>query len=169
MACRCGQHKTSQGCAGARAFQERPEIWHKPKRRKPRVIFQKLCARGGCTGVIIAGGPKTLARWDFCSHRCSYLERLRIDGRSWCHTLTQADRRAGGAISGPRTGAKNHQRAIVAASERSMALLPADIVDILTPLQLCRLRVAVGRVWIEGRDVGVGARAYERRKNGAAA
>lgn len=168
MSCPCGKHKTPQACAGARHLQAHSEIWRKPKQRRPRVALSKPCARGGCTGQVTAFGEKTLARRDFCGHRCAYLERLRVEGRRWCHALTVDERRRGATIAGRRVGERNHRRALIAAAKRAMALLPRDVIDILTPLQLSRLRVGVGRVWLDGRQVGYGAKAYRRRKEKAA-
>lgn len=168
MSCSCGKHKTPQACAGARHFRARPEIWRKPKRRRPRVELSKPCARGGCTGLITAYGQKTLARRDFCRPRCAYLERVRREGRRWCHVITDAERRRGASRAGSLVGERNHRRALVAASRRALALLPKDVIELLTPLQLSRLCVGIGRVWLDGKKVGYGASAYRRRKEAAA-
>ena len=155
MPCACGQHMTRQACVGARLAKGRR-----------RVLLVKPCARGGCTGVITAYGPKTLARHAFCSPRCAYLDRVRREGHRWFHALTPAERRRGAQRAWKITAARAQRRAITNAATLALALVPRDIVDTLTPMQLVRLKLAMGRMWIKAKQVGYAA-SYRRRRKAA--
>jgi hypothetical protein len=153
VSCACGQHKTPQGCAGARHMVARPEIRTKPKQRPPRVLLSKPCARGGCTGAVTAYGEKTLMYRDYCSQRCAYLERRRRG--TWPpYVLTTEERRRGAQMSGRLVGARRAKQAMVAAAERAMRFLPEDVVDVLTREQLLRLKVGVAHACMDAYDTG---------------
>lgn len=156
MSCGCGKHRSRQACVGARLATTRA-----------RVQFVKSCARGGCTGAIATYGPKTLARFTFCSARCAYLDRVRRDGHRWFHVLTPAERRRGQRKACRASAARAQRRAMTDASTRALMFLPRDVLDLLSPAQLARLRVGVARLWRAARQVGYTARSRRTRKAAA--
>lgn len=125
----------------------------------------KPCERGGCTAAVVRSCQGYLNRAHFCSHRCTYLERVRRG--SWVNGIISMEaRRRGARKSGQLSGERRRRQAMVAAVHQAMKLMPADVVEVLTREQLQRLQVAVGRVWIKARQgayqVGYHARGKRR-------
>lgn len=126
-------------------------------------MLSKPCGRGGCTGTVYASGQRHLEKTKCCSHRCSYLERVRMG--TWCtHTLTPEESRRGGAKAAKVIARKNHEDAINRACARAFRLLPRDIVNVLTRRQLAALRLTVGRIWTDGRDAGYALKSRHKKR-----
>lgn len=120
--------------------------------RLSRNWLEKPCERQGCTSVIYAPGPKTLAKRRFCSCRCQYEHR---HAAGWPHyKLTREDRRRGGQKGGMIAGRRRRKEAMLRRASTLRSLITDDIREALAPEQLARITALLVRAYMTGEKRG---------------
>lgn len=114
--------------------------------------LSKPCERAGCSGVITAPGPRTLAKRHFCNNRCHY-EHRKANG--WPHhVLSTADRRKGGRVGGAVAGERRRRQAARRKAEAVAKLVTHEMRERLTHLQVIRLTAIFAQAFSAGYKRG---------------
>lgn len=136
-------------------------------------MVSKPCGRAskGCTQLVTAAGPKTLAVRTFCS--CSCASRARVEAGWKPHaSLTPEVHQKAGRIVGRMVGQRRHLEALARSVARYERLIPARVKAGMTAEQLACVRVLLGKAGADGYRRGMSCRRtreYDARQRAKAA
>lgn len=117
------------------------------------MTLTKACARVGCPHPISAPGPKGLAARTWCSVSCAVSDRV---ARGWQphSSLTPASRAKGGAKGGKLAGLRRRKACLLRHVKQMEPLLTEPFRDGLSPEQVARVKVLLGRAHRRGHRIG---------------
>lgn len=134
-------------------------------------MISKPCGRAdrGCTGIVEAPGPKTLAGREYCCVRCAVHARMEAGWKPELG-LTREQKQLGGKRGGKIAGLRRRKVALITAVRVMAPFFTPEFCEGLSNDQLARVKVIIGRSfrrgYRSGYRAGYAARPQRRKAPG---